>query len=46
MRADALEELYKVHPPAKERIQQSEGYAVSRKVGVNLILLSVASGWE
>jgi lipid-binding SYLF domain-containing protein len=45
MRADTLAELYKVHPPAKARIQQSEGYAVFSNVGVNLILLSAAGGW-
>jgi lipid-binding SYLF domain-containing protein len=45
MRADTLAELYKVHPPAKTRIQQAAGYAVFSNVGVNLILLSAAGGW-
>jgi len=45
MRADTLAELYKVHPPAKTRVQQSNGYAVFSNVGVNLILLSAAGGW-
>lgn len=45
MRADTLTELYKVHPPAKARIQKSVGYAVFSNVGVNLILLSAAGGW-
>jgi lipid-binding SYLF domain-containing protein len=45
MRADTLAELYKVHPPAKERIKQSKGYAVFSNVGVNLLLLSAAGGW-
>jgi len=45
MRADTLAELYKVHPPAKERIRQSKGYAVFSNVGVNLLLLSAAGGW-
>jgi lipid-binding SYLF domain-containing protein len=45
MRADTLAELYKVHPPAKAKIQKSNGYAVFSNVGVNLILLSAAGGW-
>jgi lipid-binding SYLF domain-containing protein len=45
MRADTLVELYKVHPPAKERIRKAKGYAVFSNVGVNLILLSAAGGW-
>ena len=45
MRAETLAELYKVHAPAKERIQKSVGYAVFSNVGVNLILLSAAGGW-
>jgi lipid-binding SYLF domain-containing protein len=45
MRAETLAELYKVHPPAKERIQKAKGYAVFSNVGVNLILLSAAGGW-
>lgn len=45
MRADTLAELYKVHPPAKARIQQAVGHAVFSNVGINLILLSAAGGW-
>jgi lipid-binding SYLF domain-containing protein len=45
MRTDTLAELYKVHPPAKARIQKATGYAVFSNVGVNLILLSAAGGW-
>lgn len=45
MRADTLSELYRVHPPAKARIQKSNGYAVFSNVGVNLILLSASGGW-
>ena len=45
MRNETLTELYKLHPPAKARIQKSMGYAVFSNVGVNLILLSAAGGW-
>lgn len=45
MRAETLAELYKVHPPAKARIQKAAAYAVFSNVGVNLILFSAASGW-
>lgn len=45
MRADTLAELYRVHPPAKAKVQKSNGYAVFSNVGVNLILLSAAGGW-
>jgi lipid-binding SYLF domain-containing protein len=45
MRTDTLAELYKVHPPAKARIQKAVGYAVFSNVGINLIFLSAAGGW-
>jgi lipid-binding SYLF domain-containing protein len=45
MRSETLAELYKVHPYAKTRIDQGVGYAVFSNVGINLFLLSTASGW-
>jgi lipid-binding SYLF domain-containing protein len=45
MRADTLAQLYRLYPPAKERIQKATGYAVFSNVGVNFILLSAAGGW-
>jgi lipid-binding SYLF domain-containing protein len=45
MRSETLAQLYKVHPYAKTQIKQAAGYAVFSNVGVNLFLLSTASGW-
>jgi lipid-binding SYLF domain-containing protein len=45
MRAETLAELYKVHPFAKTQIEGAVGYGVFSNVGVNLFLLSTASGW-
>jgi lipid-binding SYLF domain-containing protein len=45
MRSETLAQLYKVHPYAKTQIDQSVGYGVFSNVGVNLFLLSTASGW-
>jgi lipid-binding SYLF domain-containing protein len=44
MRAETLEQLYRAHPPARDRIRQAVGYAVFSNIGVNLILLSAAGG--
>lgn len=44
MRDETLARLYKVHPPAKAKLQKAHGYAVFSNVGVNLILLSAAAG--
>ena len=45
MRSDTLAELYEIHPYAKTQIDQSVGYGVFSDVGINLFLLSTASGW-
>ena len=45
MRSEALAELYKIHPIAKTQVEDAAGYAVFSNVGVNLLLLSTASGW-
>ncbi|MCZ6610843.1 MAG: hypothetical protein O7A66_12665 [Alphaproteobacteria bacterium] len=45
MRSKTLARLYKVHPYAKTQIGQSVGYGVFSNVGINLFLLSTASGW-
>ena len=45
MRSETLTELYKVHPFAKTQIDQAAGYGVFSNIGVNLFLLSTASGW-
>jgi lipid-binding SYLF domain-containing protein len=45
MRSNTLAELYRVHPPARARVQKAVGYAVFSNVGVNVILLSAAGGW-
>ena len=45
MKSDTLAQLYKVHPFAKTQISKSVGYGVFSNVGVNLFLLSTASGW-
>lgn len=44
MRADTLSDLYRAHPAARARVQQSVGYAVFNNIGVNLILLSAMGG--
>lgn len=45
MRSKTLAQLYKIHPFARTQINQAVGYGVFSNVGVNLILLSTASGW-
>ncbi len=45
MRSDALAQLYEIHPYAEGQIEEAAGYAVFSNVGVNLFLLSTASGW-
>jgi lipid-binding SYLF domain-containing protein len=45
MRSDTLARLYEIHPYAEGQIAEAAGYAVFSNVGVNLLLLSTASGW-
>ena len=45
MRSETLAELYEVHPEAKAQIDQAVGYGVFSSVGVNLLILSTASGY-
>ncbi len=45
MRAETLAELYEIHPYAKTQIAEAVGYGVFSNIGVNLFLLSTASGW-
>ena len=45
MRSETLAELYEIHPHAKTQIEQAVGYGVFSNVGINLFLLSTASGW-
>ena len=45
MRAETLAELYRVHPFAKAQIERAAGTGVFSNIGVNLFLLSTASGW-
>ena len=45
MRSETLAELYKVQPHAKTQVEQAVGYGVFSNVGINLFLLSTASGW-
>ncbi len=45
MRSETLAQLYEVHPEAKTQIDQAVGYGVFSNVGINLFLLSTASGW-
>ena len=45
MRSETLAKLYELESYAKARIGKSVGYAVFSNVGVNLILLSAASGY-
>lgn len=44
MRTETLTTLYKRQPKSKARIAKAYGYAVFSNVGVNVILLAVASG--
>ncbi len=46
MRAETLAELYEIHPYAKTQIAEAVGYGVFSNIGINLLLLSTASGWE
>ncbi len=45
MRSETLAQLYEVHPYVKTKIDQAVGYGVFSNVGINLFLLSTASGW-
>ena len=45
MRSETLAKLYEVHPYAQAQINEAAGYGVFSNVGVNLFLLSTASGW-
>ncbi len=45
MRSETLAQLYEAHPYAKTQIDQAVGYGVFSNVGINLFLLSTASGW-
>ena len=45
MRTETLAQLYDVHPDAKTQIDQAVGYGVFSNLGINLFLLSTASGF-
>lgn len=45
MRSDTLAKLYKIHPFARTQIRKAAGYGVFSNVGINLFLVSTASGW-
>ncbi|MBL4666873.1 MAG: hypothetical protein JKY04_05800 [Sneathiella sp.] len=45
MRANTLNDLYKISPYAKDKVSRSKGHAVFSNVGINLLWLSTASGW-
>lgn len=45
MRTDTLNELYRIHPIAREQLKKAKGYAVFSNTGFNLFLLSTGSGW-
>ena len=45
MRSKTLAKLYEIHPLARTQINKAVGHGVFSNVGVNLILLSTASGW-
>ena len=45
MRSETLTQLYEVHPYAKTQIDRAVGYGVFSNLGINLFLLSTASGW-
>ena len=42
--ADVLEDLYKLEPSAKAKVEKSVGYAVFSNVGVNLFVVAAAGG--
>jgi lipid-binding SYLF domain-containing protein len=44
IRDDVLQELFKLKPVLKSRLNKAEGYAVFSNVGVNLIFASFAGG--
>lgn len=41
---DALKELYKLYPEAKNEMAQSKGYAIFGNTGVNLLVLATSRG--
>jgi len=43
-RTEVLNELYKLNPSTKSKIEQSVGYAVFTNVGVNVIFVSAGGG--
>lgn len=45
MKTDTLNELYRIHPIAKQEIAKAKGYAVFSNTGFNIFLLSTGSGW-
>ena len=45
MKLDALQDLYALHPQAKGRIRNAEGFAVFSNVSINFIYVSAGSGW-
>ena len=45
MRSETLAQLYQIHPYAKTQIDQAVGHGVFSNIGINLFLLSTASGW-
>ncbi|OUR78485.1 hypothetical protein A9Q83_07600 [Alphaproteobacteria bacterium 46_93_T64] len=45
MRVNTLNDLYKINPYAKNKINQANGHAVFSNLGFNLLWLSTASGW-
>src|SRR6478609_7811794 len=42
--AEVLEDLYKLDPSAKVKVEKSVGYAVFSNVGVNLFVVAAAGG--
>jgi lipid-binding SYLF domain-containing protein len=42
--ADVLEDLYKLEPSAKAKVEKSVGYGVFSNVGVNLFVVAAAGG--
>ena len=45
MRDDALEDLYKERPEARDRIAQESGYAVFSNIGTNVLLVETGGGY-
>ncbi len=45
MRRKTLADLYRIHPPAKQDIQNAYGYAVFSNVGINLLMVSTGQGF-